>query len=243
MNIRIDTIQTPRIPTPVIRRLEPPVTRTILPVTRGLEVPVVDVPDFELDYPVIDLPLEPLDINVPVVPDSETPENPRNPADPTPVVEVPPNIIEVAGVEVELPEPSVLATAASLAVITTVTTMAAGLALNQIKGPIESLIKRKFKIKIKLKKPVIHYSLCPKDNSVNIFEYTAEGTNFVDHIEDVEKYIRDVIDMSPFYEVENKIIIDDSLKSKFTKEGVKRFKSHFTPSKLLAKKLSAKFSF
>jgi hypothetical protein len=121
--------------------------------------------------------------------------------------------------------------------------MAAGLALNQIKGPIESLIKRKFKIKIKLKKPVIHYSLCPKDNSVNIFEYTAEGTNFVDHIEDVEKYLRDVIDMSPFYEVENKIIIDDSLKSKFTKEGVKRFKSHFTPSKLLAKKLSAKFSF
>ena len=243
MNIRIAPIQTPRIPTPVIRRLEPPVTRTILPVTRGLEVPVVDVPDFELDYPVIDLPLEPLDINVPVVPDSETPENPGNPADPTPVVEVPPNIIEVAGVEVELPEPSVLATAASLAVITTVTTMAAGLALNQIKGPIESLIKRKFKIKIKLKKPVIHYSLCPKDNSVNIFEYTAEGTNFVDHIEDVEKYLRDVIDMSPFYEVENKIIIDDSLKSKFTKEGVKRFKSHFTPSKLLAKKLSAKFSF
>ena len=240
MNIRIAPIQTPRIPTPVIRRLEPPVTRTILPVTRGLEVPVVDVPDFELDYPVIDLPLEPLDINVPVVPDSETP---GTPTDPTPVVEVPPNIIEVAGVEVELPEPSVLATAASLAVITTVTTMAAGLALNQIKGPIESLIKRKFKIKIKLKKPVIHYSLCPKDNSVNIFEYTAEGTNFVDHIEDVEKYIRDVIDMSPFYEVENKIIIDDSLKSKFTKEGVKRFKSHFTPSKLLAKKLSAKFSF
>ena len=46
------------------------------------------------------------------------------------------------------------------------------------------------------------------------------------------------IELSPY----NKIIIDDVIKDKFTKEGAKRFKSLFAPAKTIAKKLSAKFS-
>ena len=42
--------------------------------------------------------------------------------------------------------------------------------------------------------------------------------------------------------MDNKIIIDDVIKEKFTKEGAKRFKSLFAPAKSIAKKLSAKFS-
>ena len=41
----------------------------------------------------------------------------------------------------------------------------------------------------------------------------------------------------------NKLIIDDSLRDKFTKEGQKRFRSHFATPKSIAKKLGAKFCF
>ena len=59
---------------------------------------------------------------------------------------------------------------------------------------------------------------------------------------DVERYIRDKVEDNALYEIDNKVIIDDVIKDRFTKEGAKRFKSLFAPAKTIAKKLSAKFS-
>ena len=78
---------------------------------------------------------------------------------------------------------------------------------------------------------------------VDIFEYSADGTKLVDSTDNVENYIRAQIETNAFYETENKIIIDDIVSDKFTKEGQKRFKSLFAPAKKIAKKLSARLSF
>ena len=44
-------------------------------------------------------------------------------------------------------------------------------------------------------------------------------------------------------EIENKVIIDEPVKDKFTKEGQERFKSLYAAPKKIAKKLSARLSF
>ena len=79
--------------------------------------------------------------------------------------------------------------------------------------------------------------------TVDIFEYSASGTRLIDSTDNVEQYIRDQVETNAFYETENKIIIDDVVGDKFTKEGQKRFKSLFAPAKKIAKKLSARLSF
>ena len=61
--------------------------------------------------------------------------------------------------------------------------------------------------------------------------------------DNVEQYIRDQVDTNSLYEIENKVIIDDVMKDKFTKEGQERFKSLYAPPKKIAKKLSARLSF
>ena len=73
-------------------------------------------------------------------------------------------------------------------------------------------------------------------------EYSQKGTKVIGQTDDVERYIRDQVDQDSLYEIDNKIIIDDVIKEKFTKEGTKRFKSLFAPAKSIAKKLAAKFS-
>jgi len=77
---------------------------------------------------------------------------------------------------------------------------------------------------------------------IDVFEYSAEGTRLVDQVDNVEQYIRDQVEINSLYEIDNKIIIDDVISEKFTKEGQKRFKPLFAPAKKIAKKLSAKFS-
>ena len=104
------------------------------------------------------------------------------------------------------------------------------------------LAQNKFKIKIKQVKPVLHYVMTDA-GTVDIFEYSAEGTKLIDSTDNVEQYIRDQVDTNAFYETENKIIIDDVVGDKFTKEGQKRFKPLFAPAKKIAKKLSARLSF
>ena len=52
----------------------------------------------------------------------------------------------------------------------------------------------------------------------------------------------DEIEKNTLYEIENKVIIDEPVKEKFTKEGQERFKPLYAPPKKIAKKLSARLS-
>ena len=117
---------------------------------------------------------------------------------------------------------------------------------NVIKNTAEPMIreaaKNKFKIKIKQVKPVLHYVMSDGGH-VDIFEYSSDGTKLIDQTDNVEQYIRDQVDTNALYEIENKIIIDDVIANRFTKEGQKRFKPLFAPAQKVAKKLAARLSF
>ena len=210
------------------------------------EYPVLNIPpgpiEYETEEPAVSTPpaeveaTEALDTrDLPVVPEA-------------PVVEVPsgPTLtIPGTDIEVNLPDPSVVATAGAVAVVTTATTVVANIVFNQLKDAatpaIRSLIKKKFKVKLKNVKPVLHF--VQADNGmVDVFEYSAKGTKLVAQTDKVEQYLRDQVEIDPLYEIDNKIIVDDVVKDKFTKEGAKRFKNLFAPAKAIAKKLSAKFS-
>ena len=252
-------IQTPVIhsigPT-VINAIEVPVTRPSVPVTRSLRVPIIDLPEYDYEYPILNIPPEPIvtEAGTPNAggggegADSEGEEtDTRDLAPPVaqPVVDVPPQpTIDIAGVEIPIPDPGVVATAGSVAVVTTAAGMGATVVFGQVKNAltpvIDELVKKKFKVKIKQVKPVLHF--VPQGDVINIFEYSMKGTRLVDTTEKVEQYLRDQIDMNVLYEYDNKILVDATLKEKFTKEGAKRFKNLFTPAKAIAKKLSAKFS-
>lgn len=257
----------------IIPAIEPPVVRSAeIPVVRGLALPVFQAPDPSIKYPVIDVPTqEEFDAAVRAekekqaqeeadknreLPDSKPPPPPVVPKvvpkieQPiAPVIEVPPQPIApsftIGGVKVDLPDPSVVATSGSIAVVTTAATMVATTTFNTLKNAAEPLIKeakkKKFKVKVKQVKPVLHYVLA-EEGHIDIFEYSAEGTRLVEQVDNVEQYIRDQVEINSLYELDNKIIIDDVIADKFTKEGQARFKPLFAPAKAIAKKLSAKFS-
>lgn len=253
----------------VIPTINPPVTKSVeVPVVRGLALPVFDAPDTSIKYPVINVPTqEEFDAAVKAerdkqaaeeqqksrgIPDTKPPEIPQQlvqaSTPPVTKAEIPAEkpSIQIAGMNIDLPDPSVVATAGAVAVVTTATTMVSGIALNMVKNAAEPLIreavKNKFKIKLKQVKPVLHYVMTDV-GTVDIFEYSADGTKLVDSTDNVENYIRAQVETNAFYETENKIIIDDVVSNKFTKEGQKRFKSLFAPAKKIAKKLSARLSF
>ena len=233
-----------RIPPSVIREIPPPITNvTPPPVTSAIEVPVIDVPTPIIEYPTLDVPTReqfegimtpPQQTQEEVVEDvRELPPPPSGP------------VVDVPGVgEVELPPVAPLiaagATAVVVATVTMTSTILLGLVKDKLLGPfIEKLGKPK-KVKIKQKKPVLHF--VEAENGAQLFEYSVKGTRLVDTTDNIEQYLRDQVDIDSLYEFDNKIIVDDSLKDKFTKEGAKRFKKHFTPAKSVLKKLSAKFS-
>jgi hypothetical protein len=254
----------------VIPAIERPVVRGVeSPVVRGLEVPIIDAPNTRIPYPVVNVPTQQeFDAAVKAekekqaaeeaqknrelpntTPPPQLPPAVQTPQPTTPVVEVPAEPITpaftVAGLKIDLPDPSLVATAGSVAVVTTAATMAATTVFNTLKNAAEPLIKeatkKKFKLKIKQVKPVLHYVLA-EGGHIDVFEYSAEGTRLVDQVDNVEQYIRDQVEINSLYEIDNKIIIDDVISEKFTKEGQKRFKPLFAPAKKIAKKLSAKFS-
>ena len=254
----------------VIPTIDPPVVRSAeVPVVRGLALPVFQAPDPSINYPVINVPTqEEFDAAVNAernkqaeentekirgLPDStpppQLPQVTQTPPPQAPIAEIPADkptpSFTVNGVDINLPDPSVVATAGSIAVVTTAATMVATTAFNTIKNAAEPLIKeatkKKFKVKIKQVKPVLHYVLA-EGGHIDIFEYSAEGTRLVEQVDNVEQYIRDQVEINSLYEIDNKIIIDDVISSKFTKEGQARFKPLFAPAKKIAKKLSAKFS-
>ena len=247
------------------------------PVIRGLELPIIQLPDTGVKYPVIRVPTEtkvdtpsksepepqqkaPQEEKSRGLPDSKPPPQLPPPAQiqattpPIPQVqtqtEIPANTPQPTftfnGVDINLPDPSLVATAGSVAVVTTAATVASTAVFNAVKNAAEPFIreaaKNKFKIKIKQVKPVLHYVLTDS-GKIDIFEYSTDGTKLIDTTDNVENYIRAQVETNSLYEIENKIIIDDVIGEKFTKEGQKRFKSLFAPAKKIAKKLSARLSF
>jgi hypothetical protein len=273
-NVGINANQVPNIgiggPS-VIPTINPPVTKSVeVPVVRGMALPVFDMPDTSIKYPMINVPTqaefdaavnaerqnqaqEPLDKarGLPdTTPPPQLPQTTETSPTQTPVAEVPADkpqpTFTVYGVDINLPDPSLVATAGAVAVVTTAATMASTAVLNVLKNAAEPFIKEatknKFKIKIKQVKPVLHYVMA-ESGHVDIFEYSAEGTRLVAQTDNVEQYIRDEIEKNTLYEIENKVIIDEPVKDKFTKEGQERFKSLYAPPKKIAKKLSARLSF
>jgi hypothetical protein len=272
--INIPNPNTNRIAGPsVISTIERPALRSVeAPVVRGLEVPVVDVPNTTIKYPVINVPTQaefdaavkaerekqqqeekPKERGLPdTTPPPQLPQVAQTPPAQTPIAEIPADkptttpTFSVYGVNINLPDPSLVATAGAVAVVTTAATIASTTVLNALKNAAEPMIKEatknKFKIKIKQVKPVLHYVLA-EGGHVDVFEYSAEGTRLIEQVTNVEQYIRDQVEINALYEIDNKIIIDDVIKDKFTKEGKERFKPLFAPAKKIAKKLSARLSF
>ena len=236
-----------RIPTNVIRTLPPVVSNDLpLPVVSGIEVPVVDMPNVIIDYPTIDAPTRET-FEADLSPQQQTPqEEPQDsrqlppPAPPAEVVEE--MIVEVGGVEVTLPPVDVIATAASL-VAAVVVKQGVAAAEPLIKNALAKVMKpKKLKIKAKVVKPVLHYVLTDS-GKIDIFQYSKDGTKIVDSTDSVEMYLRDKLDNDSLYDITSKVIIDDVIKDKFTKEGKERFKKLFVPPAKIAKNLAAKFSF
>jgi hypothetical protein len=254
----------------VISTIEPPVLRSVeVPVVRGMALPVFEMPDTSIKYPIINVPTQaefdaavkaerekqqqeekPKERGLPDTFPPQLPQVAQTPPPQVPIAEIPADkpttpTFTVGGIDINLPDPSLVATAGAVAVVTTAATIASTTALNALKNAAEPLIKEatknKFKIKIKQVKPVLHYVLA-EGGHVDVFEYSAEGTRLVEQVTNVEQYIRDQVEINTLYEIDNKIIIDDVIKDKFTKEGKERFKSLFAPAKKIAKKLSAKFS-
>ena len=253
----------------IVEQLPP--AKAQVPITNGLALPIVEVPRPNINYPVINVPTqEEFDAAIRAdkekqsqeqpeksrgLPDTTPPPQPpqvfQAPITQAPIAEIPADkpaipTFSVYGVDINLPDPSLVATAGAVAVVTTAATMASSAVLNVLKNAAEPLIKEatknKFKIKIKQVKPVLHYVMA-EEGHIDIFEYSAEGTRLVTQTSNVEQYIRDEVEKNVLYEIENKIIIDDVIKDKFTKEGQERFKSLYAPAKKIAKKLAARLSF
>lgn len=246
----------PRIPAPVIRNIPPPVVSTIepiepvtqavaSPVVRGLEVPIINVPDPTIDYPIIDVPTQE-EFDEAVRNGQQTqPQQPQDTRDLTPPAVPEEPVIDVGGVEIPIPEPGPLVAAGSLAVVTTAVTLGSTIVFAQLKNAAEPLIRelvKKKKVKIKSVKPVLHF-VSNSAGSVDLIQYSAKGMTVLEaSIDKLEQYLRDQVEIDSLWEYDNKIIIDEELGSQLTKEGKKRFKRYFIAPKVIAKKLSAKFS-
>lgn len=255
----------------VIPTIDPPVTqRTERTLIRGMEVPIINIPSPAINYPIINVPTqEEFDAAVKAerdkqaqeqqektrglpdtTPPPQLPQVAQTPPAQAPIAEIPADkpkpAFTINGVDINLPDPSIVATAGAVAIVTTATTVASTAAFNALKNAAEPFLKEatknKFKIKIKQVRPVLHYVLA-ESGHIDIFEYSSDGTRLVAQTDNVEQYIRDQIDTNTLYEIENKVIIDDIIKDKFTKEGQERFKSLYVPPKKIAKKLSARLSF
>ena len=275
-NLRNNNNQIPKVginAPSVISTIDPPVLNGVeVPVVRGMAVPVFEMPNTSIKYPVINVPTQaefdaavnaqkqqeqqPPQEKTRGLPDTappppQLPQVAQTTIPETPVAEIPADkpttpTFSVYGVNINLPDPSLVATAGAVAVVTTAATMASTAVLNVLKNAAEPLIKEatknKFKIKIKQVKPVLHYVMA-EGGHIDIFEYSSEGTRLIAQTSNVEQYLRDEVEKNVLYEIENKIIIDDVIKDRFTKEGQERFKSLYAPAKKIAKKLAARLSF
>ena len=256
---RINPINVDRIPPPVIPSVPPPVVN-------GVQVPIVDVPVPRVNYPRLEIPSQPV-VNTPETPQEqtpseETPKKERSLPDSVPRPQLPQVVqtpavpattappqentmnIQVAGMQLEVPTPQAVAQAGVTAVVGTTATLATALAFSQLRNAAEPLVKQlkrnKFKVKLKVSKPVLHF--IEEDGKVSVLEYGAEGVTLrAANIENPEQYIRDLVDQDDLFEMDHKIVIDAPIKKYFTKEGAKRFNYFMEPKKFI-KKLTSRFS-
>ena len=184
------------------------------------------------------MPTQPPQTSVPTPDTRDLPTTPPLPTETQPS-------FEVGGVDIPIPDPGPLVAAGSLAVVTTVVTLGATIAVTQAKTALEPFLKRllkKKKIKVKKVTPVLHY-IPNEDGTVECIEYGAKGMKVLEGgIEKLEQHLRDQVELDALWEYDNKLIIDEELSKNLTKEGQKRFKKYFASPKVIAKKLGAKFS-
>ena len=170
------------------------------------------------------------------------PKNPAIPAQTPEKAGETRNFISVMGHEVVVPSPKEVIQASTTAVIGTTATLATAMIFNQARKVVGETIAKaarsKFKIKLKAVKPVLHF--IREDDGVTVIEYSAEGMKTVaSGLQSPEQFMRDMVESDEFFEVTNKIVIDETVKEMFSKEGAKRF-NYFQPPKRLAKRLSAR---
>ena len=228
----------PRIPAPVIRNIPPPVVSTIEPiepvtqsvappVVRGLEVPIINVPDPTIDYPVIDVPTqEEFDEAVRNGQQNNVDQGQDTRDLAPPVPEQP--VVDVGGVEIPIPEPGPLVAAVLLRLLPRLHLVL--LCIAQLKNAAEPFIRelvKKKKVKIKSVKPVLHF-VSNSAGSVDLIQYSAKGMTVLEaSIDKLEQYLRDQVEIDSLWEYDNKIIIDEELGNQLTKEGKRRFKKYF----------------
>ncbi len=157
--MEIQPIKSVKIDSPrIIPTIDPPVTQTTQqPLIRGLEVPVINITNPSINYPVINVPTqEEFDAAVKAekqkqeqeqqeksrglpdpTPPPELPQIAQTPPTQTPIAEIPadkptttPTTFSVYGVDINLPDPSLVATAGAVAVVTTAATIASTTVLN-----------------------------------------------------------------------------------------------------------------
>ena len=255
------------IPPSIVSEVEvPSVLAPSLPVVRGISPPVVRVPNPTIEYPQIQMTrptptveeTQPTAPGVPSNPEQTKGETPVDTRDlpitpqipPTPEIPTQTPTINVGGLDIPLPDPEPLVAAGSLAVVTTVVTLGATIAVGQAKTALEPVLKKilaeagkKKKIKIKQVKPVLHF--IPNENgTTELLEYSQKGMKVLEGgIEKLEQYLRDQVEINALWEYDNKVIIDEELGKQLTKEGQRRFKKYFAAPKVIAKKLGSKFAF
>lgn len=260
-----------RIPAPIIERLSPPVVNGLEYPTLRIPRPVVDLPSVRIDYPTLPAtplpaPSFPTKPTQPQQPQSESkperklPVSPPAPPVPKVTVVQPPvtsapsdttveseaqsYVMTIAGHEVNVPTPKEVVQASVTAVLGTTATLATAMIFNQARRVIGEAITKakrdKFKIKFRAVKPVIH--MIQEDDGVTVMEYSAEGVRtLATHVHNPEQYLRDTIEADELYEADHKIVIDEPIREKFSREGSKRF-NYFAPTKKLARRLSARLT-
>ena len=257
-----------RLPTPVVDRVAPPVVNAIQGPVVDVPVPRIDYPRIELPPQAPPAPSAPRSESQASEeteqPARQLPDTPKMPAVvvptavlPTAVLQTPPTAeaqseppkdtftMEIAGQDINIPTPQAVVQASATAVVGTSATLVTALIFNQARmaaAPvIQKLARDRFKVKLKSTKPVLHF--VEEEGEVSVIEYSDKGVKVLStRVQNPEQYLRDLIDADHLFETDHKIIIDEPVKERFTKEGAKRF-NYFISAKKLAKKMSAKFTF
>lgn len=257
------SIQRLSVSVPIIERVPDPVTIPLQhPVVDYLQKPVVDIPNPTINYPVIPYFPRPQRMDSPPggIPQDGGPkkasppkkpempvilERPQTPAIATEIAPVGQNVVTVAGHEIVVPAVKDVVQASVTAVLGTTATLATAVVFNQTRRIIGEHIakatRNKFKIKLKTAKPVLHF--IHENDGVTVVEYSATGVKtLATSVQSPEQYLRDLVETDEFFELSNKIIIDEPVKEMFSREGAKRF-NYFAPPRKLARRLSARFTF
>lgn len=267
--VDVSGARVPRLSGSLIDKLPPPVTDRTAPPMIGIPRPVVELPNLQIQYPSLPLPPPDPGAGRPTVPPQEKKEeeSPRKlPPPKLPVLPPPPRIvvappqndlllqpptppvehqkIEIGGIKVDIPTPSEVAQASTTAVLSTSATLVTAMAFNQGRKVIGEAIgkasRRKFKIRLRSVKPVIH--MIHGDDGVTVVEYSHDGVKtLATQLQNPEQFLRDAVEMDELFEATHKIVIDDPIKDMFSREGVKRF-SYFANPRKLIRRLSARIT-